>query len=310
LYVKNLYTENSEFYTLIFSDKWWKAQFDQIESPTIEKSNELDQEFTEMLDNFLKTYDEKNGNAQEQTLKFRNILKADFESCGLYSDQTKGIPIPPIDKPITENQKIIDLPAPNKDVIIKKDLFDCIADRESRRKFSDKAINLDELSYLLWATQGIRKSFHNNKVTVRTVPSGGARQPFETYLFINKVDGLDVGIYRYQAIDHKLVYLFTESGLEQKVTDASHGQPFAGECAVCFIWSTIPYRCEWRYMTESKKIIAQDSGHLCQNLYLAAESIECGTCAIGAYSQSKMDKLIKVDGVDEFVVYVSPVGKV
>jgi len=56
-------------------------------------------------------------------------------------------------------------------------------------------------------------------------------------------------------------------------------------------------------------MIAQDSGHLCQNLYLASTSIGAGTCAIGAYDQDAMDKLLDLDGANEFVVYVAPVGK-
>ena len=60
----------------------------------------------------------------------------------------------------------------------------------------------------------------------------------------------------------------------------------------------------------SAKVIAQDSGHLCQNLYLACEAIGAGTCAIGAYDQDKIDPVLGVDGEDEFTIYVAPVGKV
>ncbi len=49
---------------------------------------------------------------------------------------------------------------------------------------------------------------------------------------------------------------------------------------------------------------------MCQNLYLACESINAGTCAIGAYSQDKMDQLLGVDGKEEFTIYVAPVGKI
>ncbi len=56
-------------------------------------------------------------------------------------------------------------------------------------------------------------------------------------------------------------------------------------------------------------MIAIDAGHLCQNLYLASESIGAGTCAIGAYDQAKMDSFLGVDGEDEFSIYVGSVGK-
>jgi SagB-type dehydrogenase family enzyme len=78
---------------------------------------------------------------------------------------------------------------------------------------------------------------------------------------------------------------------------------------VTFIWTAIPYRTEWRYGPLAPKLIAQDSGHVCQNLYLACTAIHAGTCAVGAYNQSKMDTLLGIDGIDEFTMYCAPVGK-
>jgi nitroreductase len=56
-------------------------------------------------------------------------------------------------------------------------------------------------------------------------------------------------------------------------------------------------------------MIAQESGHVCQNLYLASEAIGAGTCAI-TYDQAKVDGILGVDGKEEFAIYVAPVGKV
>ena len=80
--------------------------------------------------------------------------------------------------------------------------------------------------------------------------------------------------------------------------------------AALFVWAVIPERTEWRYSFVSHKMIAQEAGHICQNLYLACESIGAGTCAVGAYDQADMDGLLSVDGDDELAVYVAPVGKV
>ena len=57
-------------------------------------------------------------------------------------------------------------------------------------------------------------------------------------------------------------------------------------------------------------MIALDAGHLCQNLYLASESVGAGTCAIGAYYQQQVDAFLDIDGEEEFVVYLASVGKV
>jgi len=64
----------------------------------------------------------------------------------------------------------------------------------------------------------------------------------------------------------------------------------------------------WRYKHCAEKIILLDAGHVCQNLYLVAESIGYGACAVGAYDQDKMDNFMKLDGEKEFLIYAAPVG--
>lgn len=168
---------------------------------------------------------------------------------------------------------------------------------------------IDELAFLLWSTQGVRAKLHEAAV-LRTVPSAGCRHPFETYLAVLNVATLSPGIYRYLPLDHALVLEQTPDHLPARVAAATRGQQFAAQAAVTFIWTTIPRRTEWRYAEASCKVIALDAGHLCQNLYLACEAIGAGTCAIAAYNQELCDDLVEVDGTEEFVVYLAPVGKV
>jgi len=82
-----------------------------------------------------------------------------------------------------------------------------------------------------------------------------------------------------------------------------------GAAAVTFVWTAIPYRMEWRYGLAAHRVILLDAGHVCQNLYLACEAIGAGTCAAAAYDQEKIDGLLGLDGKDEFVIYLAPVGK-
>jgi SagB-type dehydrogenase family enzyme len=189
-------------------------------------------------------------------------------------------------------------------------LIELIRARVTHRNYTNEPLTLEELSYLLWATQGIREVGKDNKFTKRTVPSGGARHTFETYLLIDRVKGLERGLYRYLPLEHKLHFLHAEDNFSAKIIEGCQGQKFVGSAAVVFIWTTIPYRSEWRYGLISHKMIAMDSGHVCQNLYLACGSIGAGVCAVDHYSQEKMDTIVGVDGEDEFVVYMAPVGKV
>lgn len=227
------------------------------------------------------------------------------------TDQNRGDPAPPLQKPADPDLTRIILPNPDQwePSIGHIDLKKAIARRKSHRAFTKDPLTMDELSFLLWATQGIRPSLAQNP-SLRTVPSAGARHSFETYLFVMRVEGLTPGLYRFLPLDNQLQFQTEIDEMQRQLNRASFGQRFVSKGAVTFAWTTIPYRMEWRYSLCAHRVILMDAGHLCQNLYLACEAISAGTCAIGAYDQEEMDRLLGVDGEDEFTVYLAPVGKV
>jgi SagB-type dehydrogenase family enzyme len=227
------------------------------------------------------------------------------------TDQRAGVPVPPPQKPYPEDALLIDLVAPEDLTVGQMSVMQAIKQRRSHRSYTKEALTLEEFSFLLWATQGIgQTNTHEGRIirTLRTVPSGGARHPFETYLLVRRVEGLEPALYRYLPVEHKIYLVRDDEDLTEKAHEATH--QFLQQSGVAFIWTVVPYRTEWRYSFLSPKIIAQDSGHLCQNLYLACEAIGAGTCAIGTYDQRKIDAVLGVDGEDEFTIYVAPVGKV
>ncbi len=225
-----------------------------------------------------------------------------------FTDKQQGTSAPPIQKQTRENQKLINLPGMGAwDSYRGTDLLDAIFRRQSHRKFKSEHLTLAELAFLLWSTQGIKNKSRSGSTT-RMVPSAGCRHPFETYLMVNCVEGLESGVYRYLPKEHALVLECLDKDLVDNLTLAAMGRVFIGSAPVTFVWTSIPYRSEWSYTTAAHRVILMDAGHICQNLYLAAEAIGCGTCAIASFKQELMDKLVKVDGVDEFTVYMAPVG--
>ena len=226
------------------------------------------------------------------------------------TDQNRGIPPPPLEKPIPADAVRHDLPPVGEWAGIGTvDLTTAIGNRRSHRGFTRDGLTRDELSFLLWATQGVRQTVAPGAV-LRTVPSAGNRHALETYLAVLRVSGLEPGLYRYLPLEHQLVDVFCEEQMPEKLTAATLGQAFVGRAAAVFIWTTVPYRMEWRYGLAAHKVIALDAGHVCQNLYLACEAMGAGTCAVAAYHQELMDQFVQVDGREEFVVYLAPVGKV
>lgn len=224
------------------------------------------------------------------------------------SDQQKGLPQPPLEKAVPEAAELIPL-IPGADISPgKNNLVSCIFDRVSHRKFLQKQITFEQLSFLLWATQGVKSVSKTNSFFKKTVPSAGSRHPFEAYLAVMDVESLTPGIYRYVSSKHSLVLIEQKSDLPEELFSITSGQKFCSEGGVMFFWTALPYRTEWRYSNHAMKAILLDAGHLCQNLYLACEAMGLGTCGIGAYFQEQADSLIGVDGKTELTVYMAPVG--
>lgn len=248
----------------------------------------------------------------------RQFMKSNFALPFGPSDQQRGVPVPPLEVPLPDGTPLVPLPladqaaltAPAAPGALGKSLHQCLVERRSRRKFSEEALTLAELSYLLWATQGVQHVTGDGTVSFRAVPSAGARHPFETLLAVNRVEGLEPGLYRYRPVEHALARLGgSGEALPGLLTAATMGQKYVGGSAVVFFWSCLPYRGEWRYGPHAHKAALLDAGHICQNLYLACEAFGLGTVAIGAYDQAAVDSLLGLDGRDEFVVYLAPVGR-
>ena len=225
------------------------------------------------------------------------------------TDQQRGLPPPPVEKPYPNDAAFVDLVPPGDLTVGAMTVIQAIRQRRSRRKFTGEPLTLEEISFLLWATQGLSRPGGGGSPNLRTVPSAGARHPFETYLLVNRVEGVGPGLYRYLSLEHKLCFLDEDRRTAREIHIACYEQ-YVLESAVTFIWTAIPYRTEWRYATLAHRVILMDAGHLCQNLYLACEAIGAGTCAVGAYDQARLDAILDVDGIDEMAIYVAPVGRV
>src|SRR5271157_2933005 len=153
---------------------------------------------------------------KELTKTYRLFLKDSIRKVIDFSqtDQNKGIAPPPIEKPYPKQAKRINLPKYEQFKDIDKiDLKTAISNRESRRSYSNQPLSLEELSFLLWATQGIKEKLDSGHA-LRTVPSAGCRHALETYLCVLNVQGLDQGIYRYLPLEHQLLFEFTEENLD------------------------------------------------------------------------------------------------
>ncbi len=224
------------------------------------------------------------------------------------SDSAKGLPEPPIESDWDRSREPIRLPKPKDIRLGGTSLRDAIEGRRSLRSYSSAPISLEELSYLLWCTQGVQRVVRNS-LTLRTVPSAGARHAFETLLCVNRVSGLGPGLYRFLALDHALVEEQPGAGFAAALVEACLGQEFVESSAATFIWTAEVRRMTYRYGERGSRYLYLDAGHVCQNLYLAAEAIGCGACALAAFDDDAVNRLLGLDGVARFAIYLGAVGK-
>jgi SagB-type dehydrogenase family enzyme len=78
--------------------------------------------------------------------------------------------------------------------------------------------------------------------------------------------------------------------------------------AVTFLWVAVVERMTWRYAERGDRYLLLDAGHVCQNLYLAAEALGCGVCAIAAYDDALLNAELGLDGENLFVIYLASLG--
>lgn len=230
------------------------------------------------------------------------------------SAQSRGKPQPPLEVPPAAGRDLVALPRPADLRVPSLDLRAAVDARRSRRSYSAQALSLEELSFLLWCTQGVRELLapagqgSPPVATMRTVPSAGARHALETCLSVHRVEGLAPGLYRFCAVVHTLEPIL-ERSVAEAMTEACLGQRFVERSAVTFAWTAVRERMCWRYGERGYRYLFLDAGHACQNLYLAAEAVGCGACAIAAFSDEAVNRLLGLDGEERFALYLAAVGK-
>jgi len=225
------------------------------------------------------------------------------------SPQSSGtVPQPPLELPIPDGAALIQLPSPAEITMPDMDLRTAVEARRTIRAYSEEALTIEELTYLLWVSQGVKR-VSSRPSTARTVPSAGARHAFETYLLVNRVEGLESGLYRYAAIENSLLRLDATDDIAECIAHDCLDQAQVTNSAATFIWAAVVERMFWRYVERGYRYLHLDAGHVCQNLALGAEQVGCGICPIAAFDDELLNGTLGFNGEDMFVVYLASLGK-
>ncbi len=206
-------------------------------------------------------------------------------------------------------KQAINLPEPafESDVPVEE----ALKNRRSIRSYQDKELTLEHLSQILWSAYGITKPMESGpdflRGGLRAAPSAGARYPLEIYAVCGEVSGLAAGIYKYDSREHTLKLL--QSGDHRSdLTEAAYGQSFIARAPASLFYSAIYERTTSKYGQRGKdRYVCMDLGHSAENVYLQAYSLNIGTCAVGAFSDKEVSKVMQLPD-QETPLYIMPLG--
>jgi SagB-type dehydrogenase family enzyme len=191
--------------------------------------------------------------------------------------------------------------------------FETLHARRTHREFAKGKVSLEHVSQLLQTTWGVQGYFDTKafgSLPYKTSPSGGARHPGEVYLMALRVDGLDSGMYHYQAKDNRLARI--PAKVSPRAASAyCADQPYFAGAAALFILTAVFARTMWKYgRARAYRVVLLDAGHLCQTFCLTATRLGLAPFCTAALKDTLIEKDLGLDGVSESVLYVAGVGLV
>ncbi len=176
--------------------------------------------------------------------------------------------------------------------------------RRSHRSYEERALDLSEIGYLLWAAGGI--SVDGMTGPTRTYPSAGGAHPLDFYLVAGEVSGLSAGVYRYDHTEHTLVPVIS-GDFRDRLAEAALGQGFIANAPASIVLVAYYERTKSRYGERGERYVHMDAGYASQNIYLAATEMGLGTVAVGAFDESALADVIQTGGDP---LMVMPIGAV
>jgi SagB-type dehydrogenase family enzyme len=184
-----------------------------------------------------------------------------------------------------------------------------LTNRRSRRQFRNRSISKAQLSQILWSAYGITSPVPDSpglRGGLRTAPSAGALYPLEIYAVIGNVEGIEPGVYRYISEEHRIIRI-VDRDVRNELSEAALGQTMVRDAPASVFYSAVFERTTGTYGERGRNYVYIELGHSAQNIYLQAESLQLGTCAIGAFTDDRVRQILRLPANEE-PLYLMPIG--
>jgi len=189
-------------------------------------------------------------------------------------------------------------------------LIDLMARRRTVRTATSDPLSVGDVAACLYAGLGITGFTENaaGRLPLAMTPSGGARNPYEGFVYARSVDGLAPGFYHYAAIDHSITPL--DSALSPDISALIAGQDWADSMPCAIILCAWLDRSMWKYEDAGAyRVVLIEAGHIGQNIMLAATARGLTACPTAALSQSLIRRALGLsDPITQAPTYVLTLG--
>jgi len=184
--------------------------------------------------------------------------------------------------------------------------FDRLLDaRSSCRNFDRSALlPMAQFARVMWRAFGARAvvpAAADFEVLKKAVPSGGAMHPTEAYVVVQRVEGLEPGLYHYRPVEHALAPMprgGAMDGLASFARVAVAGQQYFADAQVLVVLAPRFARNFWKYRDHAKayRVCILDVGHLSQTLFLSATEQGLGAFITAAINEVDIEQAFGLTG--------------
>ena len=155
-----------------------------------------------------------------------------------------------------------------------------IKERKSSREFAEKNLSLQDLSNVLWCSNGINRPENDH----RTAPSAMNKQDVDVYAVLKD------GIYLYDAKKHELSPV-----VEGDFRKDAGMQDWVGKAPLNLIYVSDLAKLDFAKEREAQVMTAGiDAGHCSQNVYLYCAAAKLSAVIRTSVDKKKMSEILKL----------------
>jgi SagB-type dehydrogenase family enzyme len=192
---------------------------------------------------------------------------------------------------------------------VSRGLATSVRERRPAPAFRGEQLPFATLARLLQQTNGVTGAFGSGPgaTRLRAAPSAGALYAGEVYVVAERVANLAPGLYYYDVLERALVRL-REGHLLGELAQVVEEPSRLRGAAFAVILSNVFGRYTARYANRGYRYALIDTGHIAENLRLAAEAEGLGEAGFERFCDERLDALLGVDGRAEAACALSAVG--